>query len=350
MEDAIKKVSSDFDKKVIMKKYHHQSQKKKVIYLEFIEEFAKYLKEKNYAESCLQLNKQRVTKFCKDLETISNFHLKVLEDCELIDKKALFDYEKFLLKRITSKEISEYSAYCYLKNIRLFIEFLFYKKIVPFKYSIPKSFIVKPPRSNSYIDVSNIDTLVNSIISSESDIKYRNIVVLIILLETGCRALELSNVKLSDLNLIERTMIFESVKSGKRKLVLSDLAIKAIKKYLEYRKEINPNTQYFIVKQNGDPGDSKYISSILTLESKKAFGKPFVNPKSLRHTFVTNAFENNNDPTIISETIGHKHWVSTFYYLHRSKSRLLNNTLQYNPLSEIFLKEDTDTDANSNKK
>lgn len=71
--------------------------------------------------------------------------------------------------------------------------------------------------------------------------------------------------------------------------------------------------------------------------------------RALRHTFITNAIDNNNDPFQVAETVGHKHLVSTQHYLHRSINRLLKNTLNHNPIEEI-IEIRNDENANRNSK
>ena len=86
------------------------------------------------------------------------------------------------------------------------------------------------------------------------------------------------------------------------------------------------------VKADGSPMDSNCIWGILRQVNLDAFQKELYPPRDFRHTFITNALENNNSFDQVSKTVGHKHWISTFYYLHRSKTLLLKNTLNHSPL------------------
>lgn len=40
-------------------------------------------------------------------------------------------------------------------------------------------------------------------------------------------------------------------------------------------------------------------------------------PKSLRHTFITNALNNQNNIDDVAKAVGHKHLISTLYYFYR---------------------------------
>ena len=70
--------------------------------------------------------------------------------------------------------------------------------------------------------------------------------------------------------------------------------------------------------------------------NKKAFGKAKINAKALRHTYATNALENLNDFEEVSKSMGHLHWISTEYYVHKSIKRLLANSLPFNPLLPLI--------------
>ncbi|WP_424474915.1 tyrosine-type recombinase/integrase [Oceanobacillus kimchii] len=309
-----------------------------------LEEFATYLEKSGYSEAGLLIRKRRVMMFFRELEKISNLKINCLEDCKGITETCLKKYETHLEYRYSLKEISARTVYGYISYVKLFLDYLYMRNIINFEYIIPRKFIVPPTRSNDFVDAKSIMTLFDSVLNRKSEIKYRNIAILLIILDTGCRPVEISSIKLNDLNLTEKTIIVYSFKSGQRKLTLTDgKIIPYLKMYLQIRKDFDSTSDYLFLNETGEGITSSSITNMIFKENLKAFGKGKVNAKALRHTYTTNAVENKNDLKEISAALGHKHLVSTMHYLHRSKQRLISNTLPYDPLIAA-LKEDNNAD------
>jgi integrase/recombinase XerC len=302
----------------------------------FIEEFAEFLLHQNYAATTVESHKIKSRKFCRILKEISNISISTLSDCNQITKKAINSYVIYLNDQIRQSKLQPYSAYCDMKTVRLFIKFLYYKKLIDFKYEIPKNLIVSPNRSNLYVDKQSIIQLAESIMQNEKIInKMRNLSLFLLLVETGCRPIEASNLLISDINFTEKFIRLYSIKSGTRTLKLDNFVLNVLKEYSIIRENLNPTSEHFFIKNDGTKVTRNYLSSKLTLENKKAFGYNKINSRVLRHTYITNAIDNNNDFVKLSETVGHKHWVSTMYYLHRDKNRMLQQTLPFNPIPNL---------------
>jgi integrase/recombinase XerC len=311
----------------------------KSIQPEYIVTFGEHLLQRNYSISTIKPHLTRAKQFHNYYSKSNNIDIKSLEDFKALKRTDIVEYEDFLTYRVMKKEIKAETAYSCIKNIRLFLQFLLKEKIIDFTYSIPKKFIVSPTRLNIYIPKELLLELIICAESDNSNPKYRSLAILSILIATGCRPVEVSNLKLSDLNLTEKKITLYSVKSGKYTLLLNDFVIKALKRYIKNRNLIETKSNHLFINIDGEPIPASYISIIIYGLNKKAFGTALVNARSIRHTYITNAIENNNEFKEISASVGHKHWESTLYYLHRSKKRLLLNTLDFNPIMNI-LEED----------
>jgi integrase/recombinase XerC len=336
-ENTNKIVSSVTPKKTIK----NREKKQKTQTFSYITNFENFLLQLNYAESTVETHKRRARKVCNILQEISGVFFTTLSECENITKEVIIKYEQHLNNRVKHNNLKSYSAYCDLKTVRLFLKFLYFNKVIDYKYEIPKVMITPVNRSNLYIDTTTILQLAESIDNrEESAKKYRNLAFLLLLVETGCRPIEASSILITDVKFTEKTIRLHSVKSGTRTLKLNDFVLRVLKKYVNVRNQLNPKCDYLYLKNNGSKTNSDYLNSILTLENKRAFGKIKVHARGLRHTYITNAIDNNNDIVNISATMGHKHWVSTMHYLHRDKNRLLINTLPYSPIDETLVKGD----------
>lgn len=113
----------------------------------FIVDYSEYLLQQNYSPSTIGAHLVRTKQFCQQCIELYNKEFQTIDDFGFLTSENIIKYENFLIKRISQKEIKNESAYSCIKNIRLFLQFLHYKRIINFKYNIPKKFIVNPTRS-----------------------------------------------------------------------------------------------------------------------------------------------------------------------------------------------------------
>lgn len=308
-------------------------QHREIQYPKFINDFSEYLIKHNYADSTIQNNKKKAKKFVEEL----NVDIQIIEDFRKLTLDQIKIYENLLIQRLKNKEIKIGSAYAYIRNAKLFLQFLRHKNLITFNYSIPRMLMVKKAsRTNTYITNEQIQYLIDYLINDTSQNKYRNLTIVLILIDTGCRPIEISNLRIRDLKLSERQIVFYSVKSGKRVVAINNTLVKVLRRYLGERKEVKIKTDALFLKGRDNPITPSFIATLMCEINYKVFQKCIINAKSLRHTYVTNAIENKNELIEVSRAVGHKLQVSTLYYLHKSVERLLSNTMEYDPINNIF--------------
>lgn len=212
------------------------------------QEFELYLKNRNYAPSTMEEHKKRLGPILRKLKEISLQTFSTLEDCEQITQELISEFVNFL-----RKNHSPSSAYSDMKTVRLFLLFLHFKRIVSYKYEIPKDMVVRGGRANVYIEIEQILEFADFIIQNEEDefSKVQILTLLLLLVDTGCRLIEASNILVTDVYLTERNIKLKSIKSGTRTLKLSPLLINIIKEYLELKQKTNSETPYFFFKKDG---------------------------------------------------------------------------------------------------
>lgn len=303
---------------------------------EFIVNYHEFLHKLNYSISTIRPHLGRTKYFVSYYAESTKINVQSLVDLQDLTMNEVGLYEDYLMGRVNRKEIKAETAYSCIKNLRLFIEFLKNEGIIKFRYKIPKRFIASPTRLNSYIPSELLSELIRIAKMDQSGSKYRSLAIVSILIDTGCRPIELSNLKIHDVRLHEKTITLHSVKSGKYILKLNDFVIGVLKKYLRIRNGISTEGDHLFCKNNGDLLEPANISSIIYNLNIKAFGYTRVNARSIRHTHITNAIDNGNDLEEVSRAVGHIRKDSTVYYLERSEKRLLANTLGFNPLQNIL--------------
>lgn len=296
-----------------------------------IEDFLLYLKNKGYHG--LKDYKKRIIAFQRFLESggenLSIFNEKGKETLlfEVINK-----YEENLSERISREEIQTSSATSYLRTVQLFVKYLASKGFVHKKYTIPIHLRGRSKRSNQYVPIDSTIKLMNAIYKNSNN-SLRDLSIFLIIVDTGCRPIEVVNLMLGDVDTVERTLTLECGKTDRRKVKVSIEVMQVLKEYLSIRNEYFPKTEKLFVNPNGQPISTSTINMIFYIANKNAFGQSKYPARAFRHTYITNALEEHSFERV-SKAIGHKDWKSTYYYYHRSKKRLLKNTLDKSPFEK----------------
>lgn len=247
------------------------------------------------------------------------------------------EYVEHLKLRVNLKEIKKTTGYIKLQKLKHFIAYLYQKKIIMFKFDIPPFFRGnKIKRDNEYVTNEDRLNLIKTIIKKDiGRHKLRDLAITLILVDVGCRPIEISNIRINDVNITESTITLYSVKSGQRVLKIDKFVMNQIEKYLEFRKTLPAETDHLFLLDYGAPVNTRSIGGIINGYNRLAFGETRFSAKSLRHTFITNALNDRNDIHKVAESAGHTHLISTLHYFYKSIELLLENTLPYNPVEGI---------------
>lgn len=292
--------------------------------------FVNFMVLRNYAATTVQYYRTSVKHFL----TYSAYNFESEQNSRYWNER-ITKYEDYLSDRALTERITFNTAYAYLKAVRLFIHFLYERKEINFKYSIPTRFIENGRRSNEYVNIQDVLLVCDKIFDHSKDI-LRDISIILILLETGCRPIEVVNLNVHDIFVHEKLIVLRCIKSDQRTLSLTNTTVTFLKDYLKMRKNYKPqnDTQSLFLSPSGTRMNSSvYISSIFRKYNLITFNEIRFTPKTLRHTFITNALNNHNNIDQVREIVGHKHLISTHYYFYRDLNNLKNvfsNTQLYN--------------------
>lgn len=170
-----------------------------------------------------------------------------------------------------------------------------------------------------YHNITSDDEFVK-MMGSVSSIKHKFIIIF--LYSTGVRLNELINIKLEDVDCINKRVFIKSLKKGKNRHVkLHELTERYLKAYVKKSKP----TDYLL---NGQ-GSPKYSDSSVRAIFKRASNGKY-SPHSARHFYATNTIEH-EDVFFTMEALGHKSLKSTLHYNHIASERLLKS---YNPMDK----------------
>lgn len=318
-----------------------ETKKPKPNNIEIVDSFIKYLDMKKYSQT--NTNKKHINLFIKFLK--SNFQNLSKDPTDTfydIEEQHLIAFERYLVLRADKKIITRSYVYSQLRSLSLFIKYLREKNITDLRYTPPRFLQRNPARRNDYIEEIELREMLQ-IISSTFKIDkffYRNISIFLILMYTGCRPIEISNMNLTDIWKTDCTILLKSKKSKQRRVVLNREIFLFIKQYLEIRKVFSPRDDSLFVSKDGTRLSPVAVYDILYKINKSLYGVSKNPPVAFRHTFITNACESGSDLKTVANAAGHKHLVSTDYYREKSPARLLKNSINHDPI--LKFKEEFD--------
>ena len=164
----------------------------------------------------------------------------------------------------------------------------------------------------------------------------RDRALLELLYASGCRASEVSHLKLADLHLSERYCLAHGKGSKDRLTPLGDAAIAAIR---EYQAEERPRLAkaaklappWVLLSRGGKRLRREAISELVKRYARRAGTHPDVSPHTLRHSFATHLLAGGADLRQVQELLGHASIATTQIYTHVDQTRLKRVHQQFHP-------------------
>jgi len=164
----------------------------------------------------------------------------------------------------------------------------------------------------------------------------RDRALLELLYATGCRASEVSNLKLADLHLAERYCLAHGKGSKDRLTPLGDAAVSAVSDYLAAErpklvKGGGGSPAWLLLSRGGKRLRREAIWALVKRYARRAGVHPDVSPHTLRHSFATHLLAGGADLRQVQELLGHASIATTQIYTHVDQSRLKRVHQQFHP-------------------
>jgi integrase/recombinase XerD len=155
----------------------------------------------------------------------------------------------------------------------------------------------------------------------------RDRALLELLYATGCRASELSGLRLQDMHLDQSFCICRGKGDKERLVPLNARAVEAAKAYLEHER---PNLarrsasapDWVLLSYRGRRLRRERIWELLKRYARRVGAPPEVSPHTLRHSFATHLLAGGADLRQVQEMLGHASIATTQIYTHVDPTRL----------------------------
>ncbi|KPK98312.1 MAG: recombinase XerC [Omnitrophica WOR_2 bacterium SM23_72] len=275
----------------------------------YIEKFMRYLEiEKNYSA-----------------HTILNYHLDLEDfrrfigdaDIEKIDYLALRKY----LAQLKEKNLGARTVNRRLSGLRSFFKFLTregYLKTNPILSILSPKIDKHLPHFLTEEEVSRL--IESAFAKNDQDAQgLRNRAILETFYSTGIRISELVGLAVEDVDFIGGIVKVRGKGKKERVVPIGEIAMRAIRKYLEKRKKQSPA---LFLNKRGQRISSRGVRNIVMKYIKTAGLKQGVSAHTFRHSFATHLLNRGADLRTVQELLGHANLSTTQIYTHLTTEKL----------------------------
>ena len=164
----------------------------------------------------------------------------------------------------------------------------------------------------------------------------RDRALLELLYATGCRASELSHLRLRDVHLDESFCLCHGKGNKERLVPLNVRAVAAVREYLEHERpksaaRSHTTAEWALLSCRGRRLRRERIWELLKQYAHRVGAPPEISPHTLRHSFATHLLAGGADLRQVQEMLGHASIATTQIYTHVDPTRLKAIHKQFHP-------------------
>lgn len=277
-----------------------------------------------YCKNQKRLDNKTINAYRIDLRQFSQQN--IVKTASDITSAMLEDYVATLHQKYKPKTVKRKIA-----SLKALFHYLEYKEIItinPFN-KIQLRFR-EPAILPKTIPLHTVETFLSSIYnryynaknSYQRDCALRDAAVIELLFATGMRISELCSLKISDVNLYDRTVLIYG-KGAKERIIqignddVTNILTTYKKTYLPEMKECN----HFFINPNGTALSDQSVRRIIKKYTSLAGIELHITPHMFRHTFATSLLEADVDIRYIQKMLGHSSINITEIYTHVAMSK-----------------------------
>lgn len=165
---------------------------------------------------------------------------------------------------------------------------------------------------------------------------WRDRALLEMLYATGCRASEVSHLRLRDVHLSEKYCKCEGKGSKQRMVPLGDSAIEVVQQYLQQLRpklaeRRSEETDWLFLSRSGKRVRREAIWELVKKYALVAGIPVTISPHTMRHSFATHLLAGGADLRQVQEMLGHSSIATTQIYTHVDQSRLKKVHQKFHP-------------------
>lgn len=220
-----------------------------------------------------------------------------------------------------------------ISGMRSFFKYLLMERVI----DADPSEMLESPNIGKHLpdvlDVAEIDAMIAAIDPSKEE-ALRNHTIVETLYGSGLRVSELTDLRISRIDMEQGYALVEGKGSKQRIVPLSPASMSLIEEYLPQRARLNikpGNGDILFLNRRGAAMTRVMVFYIIRDLARAAGIQKKVSPHTLRHSFATHLLEGGANLRAIQEMLGHESIATTEIYLHLDRSRLREELLTHHP-------------------
>ena len=271
------------------------------------------------------------------------------DSIEDIDLQTLREYVIFLQNKkkyaghpYTPEKIefvSVATVHGHLRTLRAFFSWLMREGLA--KYDPGRS--LKPPklpqRIVSTLSDEEIKLIIN-MLNPTSACDARNLTIFMLLLDTGLRIRELTNLKMEDINMDQGVLKVMGKGQKERIVPIGNSAQRSLQKYLfRYRQEpAHAGIDNVFLSTSGTPLTENSVKLMFTRMARRS-GVIRLHAHLCRHTFATRFLINGGDVFSLQQILGHSTLEVVRHYVNLASSHITMQHRRFSPLDRLDLRK-----------
>jgi site-specific recombinase XerD len=275
-----------------------------------IEDFILHLESRDRSSHTIQAYKLDLRQFCQWFEQVNDDEMQP----HLITPTDLREFKHYLIE----EQLRPATINRKLASLRAFLKWAVGEGTIESVPRMPQG-VEQVSSAPKALDRREMNSLSRAV---ERHGNSRDQAIVFLLLNTGLRVNELSELDLADVEMSERKgkVIVRSGKGGKRREVpLNVEARRALSAYMEAREE--DDSQALFLSQQGSRLGSRGVQDVVGKYGRLA-GLDSLTPHMLRHTFCTNLLRGGVDIVTVAKLAGHSDISTTSIYTQPAEKDL----------------------------
>lgn len=282
-------------------------------YISFLTRFRHYLAQNHMATELDQVESNHIRYFIRYLQTEARTPRK-------------------------ERPLSPATVHAYVRSLKSFFSWLQREDYVN---NNPMAKIPLPKAPAKVIDTFTPDQIARlvDLCRRSNGVGYRNLSILLLLLDSGVRVAELADIDLEDLNLAEGHIKIRRAKGGKERIVpIGSLVQKSLWKYINHFRPspLTPSITRLFLNANGLPLAKNGIQQMMRRLGKRAnISGVRCSPHTFRHTFAKNYLLNGGDIFSLQRILGHSSLASVRIYLNLFATDIKKQHQRFSPVDNL---------------
>lgn len=275
-----------------------------------------------------------VNAYKKDIETFFNFINE--EDQTTRIKEVHYSQIRSWIVSLVQKDITNRSINRKISALNSFYKFLLKIEEVNLNPLSKHKALKTSKKVQIPFSEKEITTVLDQINHDQDFEGLRNKLIIELFYSTGIRRIELINIKLKDVDLIDKTVKILGKRNKERIIPLLPMIINSVNSYKLERNKLETITdnEYLFLTKKGIKIYETLVYRIINDYFSKASSKIKKSPHILRHSFATHLLNEGAELNAVKELLGHSSLAATQVYTHNSIAELKKVYAKAHPRSK----------------